>query len=231
MRGITRVGWRMRKPFIIGLVVAAVLAAGLRIGLDPSIRARVFAVASGSAPVEPGFIGIADFGQWRLICVPAPNMMAGLGPLAQSGAPASSSASSGNACRINREMAAPPQTATIGTTESPSDVILAANFSLVGPKRVPAVMLRLPATARAGDAISLRFDDQTAINTMVRECATECLATGDLTSAEWAHLSTAKSLKVMFPAAGRQWVLLDLPTEGLSEAILALDRAELAAKR
>jgi hypothetical protein len=90
-------------------------------------------------------------------------------------------------------------------------------------------MLRLPATARPGDTISLRFEDQSAINTIVRECAQECIAAGDLTSADWAHLSTARSLQVTFPAAGRQRVLLALPTEGLADAIVALTHAELPA--
>jgi len=39
-------------------------------------------------------------------------------------------------------------------------------------------------------------------------------------------LALAKSLQVTFPVADRQWVLLDLPVEGLSTAMAALARAE-----
>jgi invasion protein IalB len=88
-------------------------------------------------------------------------------------------------------------------------------------------MLRLPATAHPGDAIDLRFDDGAVVQTMVRDCAaTECLAVATLTASEWNHLSTARSLQVSFPISGRQWVLLDLPVDGLSTAIAALQRAK-----
>jgi invasion associated locus B (IalB) protein len=187
---------------------------------------------TGGPRIVPGFIGIADFGKWRLICVPAPDMMQGLGPLAQPGAPppAPAKTANGNTCRINGEMA-PPQSAGSDSKTNPPPVVFAANFSLVGPKRMPAAMLRVPATAQPGDAISLRFEDQTTVQAVVRECAAECLAAGDLTSADWAHLSTAKSLQVTFPAAGHQMVLLDLPVQGLAEAVRALDTAELPAAR
>jgi Invasion associated locus B (IalB) protein len=217
----------MRRSFILGIIIAAVAAAAVSY-VGASLRPVLFDFAKGTPRIEPGFIGIADFGKWRLICVPAPNMMEGLGPLAQAGAsPAPAKAANANSCRINGEMA-PPEA---GSNANAAPVIFAANFSLVGPKRMPAAMLRVPATARAGDAISLRFEDQTAITTIVRECAAECLAAGDLTGADWTHLSTAKSLQVTFPAAGGQRVLLDLPVQGLAEAVRALDRAEIPAAR
>jgi invasion protein IalB len=124
-------------------------------------------------------------------------------------------------------MPAPRQDASAG--EKPGQVLVATNFSLIGPRRTPAVMLRVPATARPGDAIGLRFDNGPMVQTFVRDCAAaECLAAGTLTTADWDKLSTAKSLQVSFPATGRQWVLLDLPLAGLSTAIAALTRAEIA---
>jgi hypothetical protein len=215
----------MRRSLLLGSVVAVAAAAAVSY-VGASLRPGLLAFGKAQPRIQPGFIGIADFGKWRLICVPAPSMMEGLGPLAQPGAPpAPAQKAKGNTCRINGEMVAP---AAAPDSKSTSPVIFAANFSLVGPKRMPAAMLRVPATARPGDAISVRFEDQATIKTIVRECATECLAAGDLTSADWAHLSTAKSLQVTFPAAGGQLVLLDLPVSGLADAIGALDRAEIA---
>ena len=225
----------------IGGTLALVAIAVLYLALGAPRPAELLAMVRGDTRIAPGFIGMANFGRWRLICVPGPPSLDGLNAAA---APAPDNAATvkvptGNACRINQEIAAPglpglgqnavrEQTAGRTPDQPPAAVIIAANFSLVGPKRTPAAMLRLPATARAGDAISLRFDDETVITTIVRDCAaTECLAAGTLSDSDWAHLSAAKSLRVTFPAAGRQWVLLDLPVEGLAAAVAALSRAEL----
>jgi invasion protein IalB len=174
-----------------------------------------------------GFVGMAQYGQWRLICVPGP---AGLDRLGATAAPTGNSevppaAKSANACRINQEMPAPqPQKNSGG---SPNQVIVAANFSLIGFKQTPVAMLRLPPTGRAGDPVGLRLDDGAVVQTPVRNCTvTECLAAGTLTASDWEHLSVAKSLEVVFPAAGGQWVLLALPVQGLSAAIAALKQAE-----
>jgi len=109
-------------------------------------------------------------------------------------------------------------------------VLAAANFSLLGAKRTPALMLRLPATAEAGDPVRLKVDDGDTVTTTVRECAGgECLAVGSLTDQEWDKLAQAKTLQVAFPAAGKQPVLLDLPVEGLREAMTAMRRAQIPA--
>jgi invasion protein IalB len=77
--------------------------------------------------------------------------------------------------------------------------------------------------------VGLRFDDGAVAQTKVRDCgATECLAAWTLTDSDWEHLATARSLQVTFPATGRQWVLLDLPVQGLASAIAALKRAEIS---
>jgi invasion protein IalB len=195
--------------------------AALYVGMGAPTPAELIALVRGGPRIAPGFVGMANFGRWRLICVPGPPALDGL----DASAPASTP--SANACRINQEMPAPQETAQSG--EAAPKVIVAANFSLVGPKRMPAAMLRLPATAQPGDEISLRFDDGAAIKTVVRDCAaTECVAAATLTAGDWARLSDARSLKVTFPAARRQWVLLDIPVEGLSTAIAALSRAEVS---
>jgi invasion protein IalB len=163
---------------------------------------------------------MANFGHWRLICMPGPAPFS-----TASETPGTASAATGNACRINQEMPAPQ--AKEEAASQPAKVLIAANFSLVGVKRTPAAMLRLPATAQPGDTINLRLDDGTTVKTMVRDCAsTECLATGALSESDWNRLASAKSLQVTFPVAAGQWVRLDLPVEGLATAMAALARAE-----
>ncbi len=206
-------------------MVAAAAAAYVVLGAPPlSDFASLF---RAEAPIAPGFVGMAKFGEWRLICVPGPPSLDALSAPAASGA-AGAAPRQGpqrNSCRINQETPAQPQGG--GNGEAPAQVIVAANFSLVGPKHMPAAMLRLPITARPGDAISLKFEDGSIVKTTVRDCqANECVAAGNLTPGDWAHLAAAKSLKLTFPAAGRQWVVLDLPVDGLSTAIAALARAE-----
>ena len=218
-----------RTAVFLGGAFVAVAIVALYIVLGAPGPTELIGMTRGEPRIAPGFIGMANFGQWRLICVPGPPRPDGLSATGapETAAGAFAKARNVNACRINQEMPAAPQNA--GSGETPGQVIVAANFSLIGPQRTPAAMLRLPVTARPGDAVGLRFDDGTVVQTMVRDCAaTECLAAGTLTTADWEHLSTARSLQVTFPAVDRQWVLLDLPVQGLSTAIAALTRAEIS---
>jgi len=200
----------------LGGAIALVAVPALYLLAGAPSAAEIISLSNGGARVTPGFVGTANFGQWRLICVPGPARAGVLG--------ADKTTASTNSCRVNQEMPSPRNAAT-----STTSVIVAANFRLVGPKRSPAAMLRLPVTARAGDPVGLQFEDGAVVQTLVRDCgAAECVAAGTLTQADWDHLSTATSLQVRFPATGRQWALLDLPLQGLSAAIAALERAEIS---
>jgi invasion protein IalB len=212
---------------LLGVALSAVAAAALYVVIGAPSPADVFGLIRGERRIARGFIGVANFGQWRLICAPGPATLDALGNAASAGQGAApGKAPNGNTCRGNQEMPAAPQGAAPG--EKPAQVVVAANFSLVGRKRTPAAMLRLPPTAEAGDVISLRFDDGSEINTKVRDCALgECFAAGTLSGEEWQHLSATNTLQVKFPVTGRQWVILDLPVQGLSAAIGALGRAEI----
>ena len=221
-----------RRAFVLGGALAAIAVLAVYVVTSAPKPAQFSGIANGEPRIVRGFVGMAHYGQWRLICVPGPAGLDRLGataaPTGNSGVP--SPAKSANACRINQEMPAPqPKTNSGG---SPNQVIVAANFSLIGPKQMPAAMLRLPPTARAGDPVGLRFDDGAVVQTPVRNCTTtQCLAAGTLTAFDWEHLSLAKSLQVTFPVAGGQWVLLAIPVQGLSAAIAALKQAETANAR
>jgi len=214
--------WRV--VFFTGGALAVLAAAVFYAVLGAPPPSEILARIRGEPTIARGFVGMANFGRWRLICIPGPAPLNGLTPAPSDGGN-SAAAQKGNACRINQEMPAPE--ASGQASEQPAKVLIAANFSLVGERRSPAAMLRLPPTAQPGDTITLKFDDGAIVKTMVRDCAaSECFATGALSEADWNRLALAKSLQVTFPVADRQWVLLDLPVEGLSTAMAALARAE-----
>ena len=187
-------------------------------------------MARGAQRITPGFIGVAEFGRWRVICIPGPSSLDGLGASAAPAPQPAAKPSAANACRINQEMPAPGENSFASPeAQDPGQVIVAVNFSLVGPRRTPSAMLRLPPTAQAGDVITLRFDDSSVVKTMVRDCAaSECLAAGTLSPEDWQHLSATNSLQVTFPALARQWVILNLPVQGLAAALDAYDRADVS---
>jgi invasion protein IalB len=161
--------------------------------------------------VGEGFVGREQFGDWRLICVPGPDARVAVGP---DDAPANSN----NACRLNQEVVAPEDTAR---------VILAANLSVVGPFKKPALMLRLPPTFQAGDSITLRIDQDRAVRTVIRDCSErECVAARDLSDEDWPRLTSAKDLQVMFRMTDGKTVFVTLGVDGLSEAAEALNRAQ-----
>lgn len=194
---------RLPRRIGFGAAAAVTLAAGAYI---------VAAMGSGASGVARGFIGVAEFGAWRLICVAGPD-----GLLEESAAGQTRKA---NACRVNQEVL--PAAANAGTGP-----VIAVNLSLVGARKIPALMVRLPATAQAGDSIGLRFDNRNDVKAMVRDCgAGQCIAAGNLSGEEWTRLRTAKAVQVRFPTAGGQMVLVDLKLEGLDAAIAAMMRAD-----
>jgi len=208
------------------MALAVMALAALYFALGAPVPSELFAMARGEGQrIIPGFIGVAEYGRWRVICVPGPSSLDGLDASTAPGPQPNVKPSGGNACRINQEM--PASAESPSGPPSPSQVIVAVNFSLVGPRRTPSAMLRLPPTARAGDVITLRFDDSSLVKTMVRDCAdTECLAAGTLSPEDWQHLSATNSLQLTFPALARQWVILNLPVQGLAAAIDALRSAD-----
>jgi invasion protein IalB len=217
-----------RTLVLLGTALAVAALAALYFAFGAPTSSELLAMARGGKRITPGFIGVAEFGRWRVICIPGPSPLDGLDASAAPAPQVAVKLAGGNACRINQEMPASGENPA-AAAPSPAQVIVAVNFSLVGPRRTPSAMLRLPPTARAGDVITLRFDDSSVVKTMVRDCAdTECLAAGTLTQEDWQHLSATNSLQVTFPALARQWVILNLPVQGLAAAIDAFNRADVS---
>jgi invasion protein IalB len=209
----------MARAILRGVLVVTVLAGILYAGW----------VASGSPPlpralgdlanavtgsgVRAGYVGMVQFDDWRLICVPGPDARVAVGP-------GEAPVNAGNACRLNQEVPDPGQ---------PGQAILAANLSTVGPLRTPALMLRLPPTFRPGNSITLRIDQDRSVRTAVRDCTErECLAASDLSDEDWQRMIAAGELQVMFAVADGNMVFIDLGVDGLAEAAAALDVAQVS---
>src|SRR5262249_32820425 len=137
--------------------------------------------------VEAGFVGIVNFGHWRLICDPASD---------RPRAPQES------ICRINQE---------VSTKDRPNEVILAANLRAMGRSQRAVLALRLPPTARVGDKIVLRFGGY-ILKVPVHECsAVQCLARAELDTDSWGELLDAAAIQAVLPASQDRRALVDIP--------------------
>jgi invasion protein IalB len=210
----------MARALLRGVLVVAVLAGVLyagwvAAGSPPLPRAlgELAAAVTGGNGIRPGYIGVVEFEDWRLICVPGPDARVAIGP-------GETEPEAPNACRLNQEVRDPQQ---------PGQIVLAANLSTVGPFRKPALMLRLPPTFRPGNSIALRIDQDRVVRTAVRDCsASECLAASDLSDEDWARLIAAMELQVMFPVTEGSMAFVDLSVAGLSDAAASLNLAQLS---
>jgi invasion protein IalB len=207
--------------WVLGAGLFAAAAAALYFFEGRPATGELLALIRGEPRVARGFIGTVDFGRWRLICIPGTRSLGGLlASVAPDEGDADEKAASANACRVNQEVPA-----------RAGQMPIAANFSLAGPRRQPAITLRLPATAHPGDAIELRADDLAPMRVTVGNCETgECMATGDLGEEDWAHVRAARSLKLTLPAADGQRTI-DLPVQGLAAAVTAMGRAQIPPTR
>jgi len=69
---------------------------------EPSRLATIIDLVARRDSIASGFVGMANFGHWRLICVRGPAPLQGL--LAASAKENKSGQASGNACRVNQEI-------------------------------------------------------------------------------------------------------------------------------
>ncbi|MGQ0741816.1 MAG: invasion associated locus B family protein [Alphaproteobacteria bacterium] len=187
---------------LLGALLVAVVAIPALYNLIPSApalapRASDMAIAG---EVEAGFVGILNFGNWRLICEPV-----GEGSKAE------------NICRINQEVSA---------RDRPSEVILAANFRMLRKAQRTVLVMRLPITANAGDKVVLRFGDY-VLKIPVQECTDgQCLARAELDFETWEGLLRSTAVQAVLPAAEGRRAMVDIPVDGLAQAAAALGRAQ-----
>ena len=116
------------RLLVAGMLVATVLGAVYLLVGAPSLAP----VTTAAAPqaIARGFIGVASFGHWRLICAPEPAPSPGNFP---------NTPTASNQCRINQEVAA---------KDPPHPVILAANLQRLRSRETPHAHVA-PAADRA----------------------------------------------------------------------------------
>jgi invasion protein IalB len=213
-----------KKPLIAAVVIFAAVAGALIFVLS---GIRLGNPLSDLASVAPGYIGESSFGDWRLICEPAAES-----PIAPEtfdapdAGPAPEMADS--ACRVRFEAFAPQEAKGETNAEEPEPgVILVVNLSRVGPARSPALMLRLPPTLKEGDTVTIRGRGEFSLEILARNCsAEECVAAGTLSETDWNRLTGETGLQAVFPLDETQRVAVDISTEGLRDALTALDATQ-----
>jgi invasion protein IalB len=182
-----------------------------------AISAESADASADNSDVKPGYVGVAKFGAWRLICTAtgsAAPQDAGVAGTAVDPAPKTAV----NVCRVNQEIPA---------AGKKDQILVAANFGVLGPMRRPALMLRLPPTVHAGDIITMRVDDAHTLRTPVRDCGEkECLAAASLSDDDWNDLTAAGTVEIAFPIADKQRILVDLPMNGIQDAVDAMTTAQ-----
>lgn len=184
------------------LTAALVTALYLLIPAAPGLAPAAAKYSPITGEVEAGFVGIVNFGHWRLICDPVSDKIR---------------ARQENICRINQE---------VSTKDRPNEVILAANLRLLGRTQRAALALRLPPTARVGDKIVLRFGEY-VLKVPVHECsAVQCLARAELDGESWSELLDAAAMQAVLPASKGRRALIDIPVDGLAQAAAAMNKAQ-----
>lgn len=195
----------LRQFALLGVFMvtaALVTALYLMIPSPPVLNSATAKFAPITGEVEAGFVGIVNFGSWRLICDPASEK---------------TKTRHNNICRLNQEVA---------VSDRPNEVILAANLRLLGRTHSAVVALRLPPTARVGDKIVLRFGEY-VLKLPVHECsAVQCLARAEMDGEGWNELLAAVHLQAVLPASRGQRALVDIPVDGLAQAAAALSKAQ-----
>lgn len=194
---------------LIAISFAAVLLApkhqGVRQGTEGELPPIV------PANVQPGFVGTHTFGLWTLVCEDVkPQLPAGAPP-----------AEARRICRANAQR----------RVEANNQVLLAAGFNVLfaGPQKSPAVLFRLPPSAKAGDHIDFAIDDNTMFQAPMGRCTpNECIVQGMLPPEALAQLKTGRVLSLVYTVTIKdhtQSVRVDQLLYGFRETFDALTKA------
>jgi invasion protein IalB len=205
---------------VVGAAIAAVYLG--------STKDSVVADEQKSDVIAPGYLGATNFEDWELLCSPAAEDA--IAPesfdtpdVGNAGTNAES------ACRVRYEAAAPqPADSNTGAPQAAdTTVVLSVSLSLVGAAQSPALMLRLPATLKEGDTVTIRDRDAFTFDVVARDCSErECIAAASLSAEQWDGITRAAALEVVFPLDETQRVSVYVPTDGLGDALSALREAQ-----
>ena len=194
---------------LIAVSFTAVLLAPKRHGAPQTSEAQLPPIIP--ANVQAGFTGTHTFGLWTLICE-------NVQPQAAAGAPP---AQPKRICRSNAQK----------RVRSNDQVMLAAGFNVLyaGPQKSPAVLFRLPPSAKAGDHVDFAIDNNSMFQAPMGRCTpNECIVQGMLPAQALAQLKTGRTLSLLYTANINQQnrtVRVDQLLHGFRESFDALTKA------
>ena len=165
------------------------------------------------ADIQPGFVGSQAFGLWTLICQDLE---------APATAPAEDETAPKRLCRTNAQL----------TVRGPNNaMLLAAGFNVVmmDTQPMPAIVFRLPPSARAAGHANFAIDDNTMFEAPLRCGEKECLVQGALPAEALEQMRAGRTLSVVYTVKDRQQqdkkVRVDQLLHGFRESYDAMTRA------
>lgn len=223
----------MRNTLIGGalaIVLVAALFAAAQYGRKPAIAGldtKTLTPAEIAKGLSPDFVGEQRIGDWKLACAPVRELPK---------APPLGGHDSGNSAGTAPKEAPPPpgwhiprcHVATAMRSPKHPDEQIRVTFRAVGFKRVLALFLRFPPTeVDTGDAVTLQLDS-TPWQVPIRTCAKAfCLSIQSIKFVDVPTLTNAKTMTLKFKPTGTQeTVSIVVPTDGLSDALGAMQRLD-----
>jgi invasion protein IalB len=162
--------------------------------------------------IKPGFVGHQSFGLWTLVCEdvsPTVNLPADEAPPKR-------------VCRTNARV----------TVRGPNNaVLLAAGFNvlMLDTKKTPAILFRLPPSARAAARADFAIDQNTTFQAPLRCSPKECLLQGALPAEAVEQMRNGRTLSVIYTVKDRRQqdrkVRVDQLLHGFRESYDAMVRA------
>jgi invasion protein IalB len=196
---------------LIAISFAAVFLAPKPRGPGQIAAAQLPPIMPAAAAIDTNFVGSHTYGLWTLVCenVRAP---------AAAGAPP---AAGRRICRSNAQR----------RVRANNQVLLAAGFNVLyaGQARAPAVLFRLPPTAKAGDHVDFAIDENKAFQAPMGRCTEkECIVQGILPAEALEQMKTGKTISIRYTAQINQQprpVRVDQLLHGFPESFAALTKA------
>lgn len=165
--------------------------------------------------IKPGFVGQQPFGLWTLVCQ-------NVKPPAEGATPPAGTTPPKRVCRTNARM----------TVRGPNNaVLLAAGFNvlMLDTQKAPAILFRLPPSARAAESADFAVDKNTTFKAPLRCTQKECLLQGALPAEAIEQMRTGHTLSVIYTVKDRQQhdkkVRVDQLLHGFRQSYDAMTRA------
>jgi invasion protein IalB len=199
--------------YAAAIVLVLISFAAVFLSARPVSRTQVADLpAIADVDIKPGFVGHQSFGLWTLVCEDV-SSKANVPP---------GEAPPKRICRTNARV----------TVRGPNNaVLLAAGFNvlMLDTKTTPAILFRLPPSARAAARADFAIDQNTTFQAPLRCSPKECLLQGALPAEAVAQMRSGRTLSVIYTVKDRQQqdrkVRVDQLLHGFRESYDAMVRA------